>query len=68
VVYSEIAKARYRRYSGRRDERREPFEAIGSELHAQLSGKFDNKHDWRAVDAAPVESWILSEARSFLVR
>jgi hypothetical protein len=22
------------------------------------SRKFDNRHDWKAVDAAPVESWI----------
>ena len=26
------------------------------------SRKFDNRHDWRAVDAAPVESWIQREA------
>jgi hypothetical protein len=33
------------------------------------SRKFDNRHDWRAVDAAPVESRIQRERpRSFLVR
>ncbi len=26
------------------------------------SRKFDNRHDWKAVDAAPVESWIQREA------
>jgi hypothetical protein len=25
------------------------------------SRKFDNRHDWRAVDAALVESWILDK-------
>jgi hypothetical protein len=25
------------------------------------SRKFDNRHDWRAVDASPVESWIQRE-------
>jgi hypothetical protein len=33
------------------------------------SRKFDNRHDWRAVDAASVESRIQRERpRSFLVR
>ena len=26
------------------------------------SRKFNNRHDWKAVDAAPVESWIQREA------
>ena len=26
------------------------------------SRKFDNRHDWRAVNAVPVESWIQREA------
>ena len=30
------------------------------------SRKFDNRHDWRAVDAAPVESWIQREATVLL--
>lgn len=30
------------------------------------SRKFDNRHDWRAVDAAPVESWIQREATTLL--
>ena len=32
------------------------------------SRKFDNRHDWRAVDAAPVESWIQREATVLLGR
>jgi len=32
------------------------------------SRKFDNRHDWRAVDAAPVESWIKREATVLLER
>ena len=31
-----------------------------------ISRKFDNRHDWRAVDAAPVESWIQREATILL--
>ena len=30
------------------------------------SRKFDNRHDWRTVDAAPVESWIQREATVLL--
>ena len=30
------------------------------------SRKFDNRHDWKAVDAAPVESWIQREATVLL--
>jgi hypothetical protein len=30
------------------------------------SRKFDNRHDWKAVDAAPVESWIQREATTLL--
>lgn len=30
------------------------------------SRKFDNRHDWRAVDPAPVESWIKREATLLL--
>ena len=37
--------------------------------YMRSSRKFDNRHDWRAVDAAPVESRIQRERpRSFLVR
>lgn len=28
--------------------------------------KFDNRHDWRELDAAPVESWIQREATVLL--
>jgi hypothetical protein len=31
-----------------------------------ISRKFDNRHDWKAVDAAPVESWIQREATILL--
>jgi hypothetical protein len=30
------------------------------------SRKFDNRHDWRAVDDAPVESWIQRETTILL--
>ncbi len=32
------------------------------------SRKFDNRHDWRTGDAAPVESWIKREATVLLER
>jgi hypothetical protein len=30
------------------------------------SRKFDNRHDWKEVDAAPVESWIERETTVLL--
>jgi hypothetical protein len=30
------------------------------------SRNFDNQHDWKEVDAAPVESWIQREATILL--
>ncbi len=43
-------------------------ETIEKMAHSYLlnSRKFDNRHDWKAVDAAPVESWIQREATVLL--
>ena len=43
-------------------------ETIEKMAHSYLlnSRKFDNRHDWKAVDAAPVESWIQREATTLL--
>ena len=66
MVYSVIAKARYRRYSGRRDERRNRSKPL-AHSYMQSSRKFDNRHDWRTVDAAPVESRISEREAKILL-
>ena len=43
-------------------------ETIEAMAHSYMliSRKFDNRHDWRAVDATPVESWIQRETTILL--
>ncbi len=66
LVYRLIAKARYRIYSGRRDKRRDRSKPLAySYMHS--SRKFDNRQDWRAVDAAPVESRIQKREATILL-
>ena len=64
-VYSVIAKARYRRYSGRLDERRDHSKPL-AHSYMRSSRKFDNRHDRRAVEALPVEPRIQREMTNIL--
>lgn len=58
-------RARHRRCGGRCDECRDRSKRWLT-ISWLRSRKFDNRHDWKEVDAAPVESWIQREATVLL--